>query len=154
MALFCVVAANAADLDFIPGIFLGNPNAFHRGISHSIGAALLYGVLAAVFVRMGTSRPALFGVAAGLYLSHVLLDYFNSDSRPPYGEPLLWPASARYYVSPFTPLLDIRRDASSGLVVFFTSLFSVHNLSAICLELLFLAPIGAALFLMRWRTAQ
>jgi len=36
LGLYCFIA-NAADLDFIPGIFLGKPYLFHHGISHSIG---------------------------------------------------------------------------------------------------------------------
>ena len=33
---------NAPDLDFIPGLILGRPNLYHHGISHSLGAAVIF----------------------------------------------------------------------------------------------------------------
>ena len=42
-----VFMANIPDLDFIPGFLMGRPNLLHHGISHSLGAAVLFSILAA-----------------------------------------------------------------------------------------------------------
>jgi len=40
------------DLDFVPGIFLGNPSRFHHGISHSLGMAIILSVLASLLMTI------------------------------------------------------------------------------------------------------
>lgn len=42
MIALYVFAANAPDLDFIPGIFTGHANRFHHGISHTLGFSVLF----------------------------------------------------------------------------------------------------------------
>jgi hypothetical protein len=37
-------SALAADLDFLPGVMIGAPGRFHHEVSHSLSAALLYGI--------------------------------------------------------------------------------------------------------------
>ena len=100
----------AADLDFLPGLLLGDPGRFHHGASHSVGAAVLFGLVVAALAPTGcfgsySQRAWMF---AGLYASHLLLDFFAVDTTPPYGEPLFWPFSREFYLSPWTPLLDVK----------------------------------------------
>ena len=45
VVLLFVLFANAPDLDFVPGILLGDPGAYHHGISHSLGFALMVAVV-------------------------------------------------------------------------------------------------------------
>ena len=44
LIVFYLLVANAADLDFIPGLLVGMPNRYHHGISHSVGFAALIAV--------------------------------------------------------------------------------------------------------------
>lgn len=42
--------ANAPDLDFVHGFLIDRPNLFHLGISHSLGAAVLFSIGAAFLI--------------------------------------------------------------------------------------------------------
>jgi len=99
----CLVLANLPDLDFIPGILINEASAFHRGISHSIGFAVMAGLVAALFAGRKTIRS--FAARAGLFISacasHGLLDLFN---RSPKGVTLLWPFSRETLYSPLMML--------------------------------------------------
>jgi inner membrane protein len=139
--LLCVFAANAADLDILPGLLMGEPNRFHRGISHSIGIAVLFAaVFGPVLAACGGGRlKKATGLAFLLYLSHLVADCFNADGRFPFGVPLLWPLTATYYIAPFPLLLDIHKAGTSG--AFLPSLLSVHNLVAMAVEVLVFLPV-------------
>jgi membrane-bound metal-dependent hydrolase YbcI (DUF457 family) len=139
--LLCLLAANAADLDVIPGLLMGDPNRFHRGISHSIGIALLFAaVFGPILASCGGGRlKKATGVAFLLYLSHLVVDCFNADARFPFGVPLLWPLTATYYIAPFPLLPGIHKAGTSA--AFFPSLLSVHNLLAMAVETLVFLPL-------------
>jgi inner membrane protein len=132
-------------------LIVGAPNRFHHGATHSIGAALVFATLLTLLLRLlgkeGGARP--FLVFLGLYVSHLLLDYFGTDTSPPFGIPALWPASAATYMAPVTPFGDIHRTNSTA--DFFPSLFSAHNLWAVSLECLFLVPLLLLAFAWRKR---
>jgi inner membrane protein len=149
---YCFVA-NAADLDFIPGLLLGQPNRFHHRLSHSIGAALIFVLIASLLLRWLERQPrwrdAL--ILLSLYVSHVFLDYFSKDTGAPIGVPMFWPLSNSYFISPFAVFTDIERVNSS--LQFLPSLFTAHNLWAATLECLVLAPLVLVAFLMRKRRA-
>jgi inner membrane protein len=89
-----LVGSVAPDLDFLPGIVIGDMRAFHHGISHSVVFALLFGGLVLVVARFLTSEnaPHVSLLATLAYTSHVLLDLVsvNEGTR---GVPLLWPLS-------------------------------------------------------------
>src|SRR5262245_9261126 len=98
-----VVLGNAPDFDFLPGVLIGHPGVFHRGVTHTLAAvvvvALVTGVVAwwrrdATLAR----RAATFAGAA--YGSHLVLDFFTVDVVPPHGAQFLWPFSSAYYLSP------------------------------------------------------
>jgi inner membrane protein len=132
-------AANAPDLDFIPGLLMGNPERYHHGPSHSLGFAILFGLalsLTTALFKLGDGRRN-FSVFFSLYFSHVLLDYLSTDSSIPYGVPLFWPLSDEYYMAPFAFLPDIHRPVSSGMK-FITGVLSLHNLWAATVEFLML----------------
>ena len=139
LALY-LFAANAPDLDFIPGLLLGEPDRFHHGASHSIAFAVLFAIVFGLLghiMKMDSvqwSSPILFG----LYLSHLGLDCLSIDTSAPYGMPLFWLVSHTYYKAAIGFLPDIRRSNSSAY--FFASLFSAHNLRSVCLELLLFLP--------------
>ena len=120
-----VVLANAADLDFLPGVLLGRPAEFHRGISHTVLAAVVVAAGAALAVRSaGRPRPVWRRAgwwAGAVYGSHLLLDFFTTNVVPPHGARFLWPLTARYYIAPVTPLPEIVIDPS-GRGAFLASL--------------------------------
>ena len=72
-------AANAPDLDFLPGLVVGDLSRFHHGPSHSVGFAILFGIVASLF---WSHRLCTFVVASSLYFSHVVLDYLVQDASP------------------------------------------------------------------------
>ena len=88
----CLISANLADVDFLPGLLTGNPRALHRGPSHSLMAALIAAGVGASLVTWSSmpwlTRAALIFLAYG---SHVGLDYFT----PGRGVLLGWPLSRR-----------------------------------------------------------
>ena len=53
------------------------------------------------------SAALVFGVA---YLSHLVLDYFTIDTRPPAGAQFLWPYSSAYFLSPLALFGEISID--------------------------------------------
>jgi membrane-bound metal-dependent hydrolase YbcI (DUF457 family) len=135
------LVGQAPDLDFIPGLILGQVDAIHHGVSHSVGAALLAGVL---FYLWGQKRgAALRWAAMGFFvtLSHVLLDALNLDTSYPHGVPLFWPFSAKYHLI-YPWFLDVWRDPP-----WLDALW--HNLMAMGIEFIWLGPV--ALGCIMWR---
>jgi hypothetical protein len=81
------------DFDFLPGILIGEPAAFHHGISHSLAFAILYGALVFFLFsrcRLQTSAARAAYLGALAYASHVLLDLVGvrEGART---IPLFWP---------------------------------------------------------------
>jgi len=93
LALYCILLANAADFDFVPGILLGNAARFHHGGMHSFGAAMICGVIAGMVFGMWKKKfsSKVFLVSSCAYASHIVLDYFNDAHN---GLPVFWPLSA------------------------------------------------------------
>lgn len=138
-----VFFANLPDIDLALGFFVNNPGLYHQSITHSLGASVFAGIIASIML---TGKKELylnsFLLSAGLYFSHVVLDYLASasDTGYPFGVALLWPLSNDYYVFPIMFFLDIRRGISNE--TFFSGLFNLHNLWAMLIELaLFFPPI-------------
>ena len=149
-----VALANAADLDFVPGVLLGHPAAFHRGITHTVVAALLVGVAVALVGRlMGRSLRAWFRLgswAAAVYASHLVVDFFTADVGSPSGAPFLWPVSDRYFLAPVTLLPEIVIDPS-GRRAFLASLFAPHTGRVWATEIgILVLTVGAVQTLRAW----
>jgi inner membrane protein len=136
LIIFCLIAANAPDFDFLPGLLIGNAARFHHGPSHSIGFAILFGLVAGVFFLR---RLYGFVISASLYLSHVLLDYLVLDPSPPHGVPLFWPLSYEYYMAPFAFFPGVVYTPIFSDSILF--LFTFHNLLTISTEILFFLPL-------------
>jgi hypothetical protein len=135
--------AIAPDFDFIPGILQGQPNLYHQGISHSLGLGLFITFGIALIIRGGhfwTNWTVLFFA----YASHLALDFFAPDGRPPYGQPLLWPIRNQYYLaSPSLQILwGVRHAAatSAHTGVWLRSILNLQNLNAIAIEVLVVLP--------------
>lgn len=113
----------AADLDLLAGV--------HRGISHSVGAAIVVGAVAWLI-----SRSPQWGLAsAAAWGSHVLLDWLGADTWPPIGIPVFWPYSDAYYRSPVSVFPSVSRQYWLG------ARFLSFNLKALAVEVLILLPL-------------
>ena len=101
LALLCILLANLADFDFLPGIFVHQMGRFHHGASHSIGAALICGLVFGLFLFFLKKRSFFktFFLCSGVYLSHIALDFFGSAVLP---MPLFWPLSSVPYGSQYS----------------------------------------------------
>lgn len=90
LALFCMFAANAADLDFVPGILVGRAGRFHHGATHSFGAAIIFGLICALAFKIWKRMDfqSIFKLSSITYGSHVVLDALTHPSEK---MPLLWP---------------------------------------------------------------
>jgi inner membrane protein len=145
-----VLLANGPDLDFLPGMLLGHPMAYHRGVTHTLGAAVVVGALVALGVRVSRrGLPARAGLWAGaVYASHLLLDYLTRDSLPPYGGRFLWPLSHAYLQAPISLLPEVVVDGS-GRGAFFASLLAPHTLMAWAREIGMLAITVATVHAVR-----
>jgi len=148
---FALTMAVLPDLDILPGVLSGAPVLYHQGISHSLGAAVVAGLLASIVApRVGLRRPGAFFLGLACYGSHLALDFFGPDGRPPYGIPIFWPLSDQVFISarPFLPGVRHARTASDGMATFVSGLLQRDNLYAIVLEFAILFPflLGGLVF--------
>ncbi|HTI38627.1 MAG TPA: metal-dependent hydrolase [Vicinamibacterales bacterium] len=124
-ALWVLAAMGAAaDLDLLVGA--------HRGISHSVGVALLAGLVTFALTR----SPKWAAAGAAAWGSHVLLDWLGADSWPPLGIPALWPFNGAYYRSPIAIFPSVSRQYWLG------GRFIYFNVVALAVELVLLLPLA------------
>ena len=141
--LLYICLANAADLDFLPGILLGQPSLYHQGVSHSLGFALVVSLAVAGVCRLwGESFAAIFALSCMAYVSHLVIDFFGTDTRPPFGMPILWPLGGAYYISPVPVFRGVHHAGAAvgSMLEWLLALFHPYNLGAIALEVVFLLP--------------
>jgi inner membrane protein len=138
-------SANAADLDFLPGLLIGDINRFHHGISHSFGMALIYafiGTLCVSHLNLFANRRILFLQLLMVYISHLVADMLTADGSEPFGIPLLWPLNESYIISPVTLFQKIEHGPYGGATAsVLENIFSWHNLMAIGVESLLITPV-------------
>lgn len=118
-----IFAANAADLDFLPKLVVNTD--FHRGITHSIGLAVVLSLVTAGVVgwQAPRLRVSMFKVALLAYGSHLVMDLLTAGGR---GMPVLWPLTATAMQSPVTVFPQVHH--SEGL-------FYSGHLSVLAFEL-------------------
>jgi membrane-bound metal-dependent hydrolase YbcI (DUF457 family) len=144
-AALCAVLAISPDFDFLPGILVGQPALYHQGVSHSLGFAGAVGLLGAAVLRPAGWKEftRLWVACAAAYASHMFVDLFSPDERPPYGVPLFWPFADGYWLSPVPLLPGIRHSASTATPTgeWLASVFSWTNVRAIGVELMVASPL-------------
>ena len=128
-----VGAALAPDVDLLFRFVDGRNH--HNNETHSIGAAILAGALAAVVLRaLHFARAGALAFATSVsWTTHVVLDYLNRDTNPPIGLMALWPLSADHYKVPWPIFLDIGRKLDGETLV--------RNLVAAAWEGVLLVPL-------------
>jgi membrane-bound metal-dependent hydrolase YbcI (DUF457 family) len=105
-----VIGASLQDLDFIPGLLLGQGGRFHHGIFHSVGMGLAASLLLWILVGRNQGIHSLLkagGLVLGLTFSHLLLDFFT---EAPKGFPLFWPFTEASFLSPLSIFPRVERD--------------------------------------------
>jgi len=124
-AMWTLAAAGAAaDLDLLVHA--------HRGASHSLGAALIVGLVFGIVTRSPRGSVAVFLA----YASHVLLDWVGEETWPPIGIQALWPFSRGYFQSPLVIFPSVSRQYWLGWR------FVYFNVKALAVELIVLLPIA------------
>lgn len=139
-----IVAANAPDFDFVPGILLGEPSRFHHnGVSHSLLAVGVFALAAWIVARWAGARsPLRIGLLMGLaFASHLVLDMLESWSDERSGVALGWPLVTKHLSFPFPIFFGIRFDPSAGS--FIQGLLQQHNFLALGWELVVVGGIWA-----------
>ena len=141
LTIACLALAVVPDVDLVS---LAINSEGHRTITHSVGAVVFAGLLAAaiaVKARRPVVRVALMCAAA--YATHLLLDWLGADNLPPRGLQLLWPFSSAFYISDldlFPP--TVRHHILTAPII-------RVNVRAIAYEIAILLPIVVALWLVR-----
>jgi inner membrane protein len=144
LLVFAAAIATAPDLDFVPGLLIGAPATYHQGLSHSFAFAVVAGVTGAMVFRSVAGIAARLGFVVSFfcYASHLVLDLFGPDTRPPYGIPLFWPFSDHPFLSPVQLLLGAshagRTSASTG--EWMNGILTFYNVAALGLEALLMLP--------------
>ncbi len=104
------LGASLPDLDFIPGLILGQGGRFHHGYSHSLGLAIGVSLMAGgliKWIRPGLTFIKTSGFVCCLILSHLFLDYFT---EAPKGFPLFWPFTENNFLSAIPILPRVERN--------------------------------------------
>jgi len=127
-----------ADLDFLPGILLGDLSRFHNSFTNSaifcLAVALAVGAAAWLGPRSGFKRW--FTLALFSYGLHVLMDYFTIGR----GVMLAWPFLLDRFDPPVKLFYGFHR--SEGLL-------SAKHLLTLVTELAFVSLIGLIVILLR-----
>ena len=142
-ALLAVLMAIAPDFDFVPGFLRGAPALYHQGVMHSVGFALAISfVIAVIYRRKHQNCFPVFVLCFVSYISHLVIDFFGPDGRPPYGQPLLWPISNAYFISPYNVFWGMHHVGSThgSTSEWMRGVFSLYNLGAMTFEVGILLP--------------
>lgn len=131
-----LLAANAPDLDYLPGLAIGNWNAFHAGPTHSFAFVAFVAIgLSALFFPLSQFRAVVpLLLAAGI--SHLMADMATEDLRPPYGIPLLWPFYDAHWKAPVDVFWHLKKRSWSDI-------WQWHNLLALGVEAALVLPLTA-----------
>lgn len=145
-----VFAANAPDLDHLPGMLMDEPARFHRLATHSLLGLIVFAAIVFVAARKLTRQPLRAAVVAALaYASHLVLDM-------PW-IPWLWPLSPEFVPIAWAPIAaDIHTTPGADAATLIGELLSRRNLLEIPRELAAYMPLLLAswwLFARRSRRA-
>jgi membrane-bound metal-dependent hydrolase YbcI (DUF457 family) len=140
--LATVIAANACDLDYLPGLLIGAPNLLHRWLGHSALWAALAGCVVWLLWRRSAGRLPRWAlpVVLAAALSHVFADYSDEDTRAPFGILALWPLHNEFMIAAHPVFWSLDKSSLAALC-------SLHNARTVLHELLLtLPPFLAVLF--------
>jgi inner membrane protein len=150
-----LLAGNAPDLDFIAGMLIGDPFEFHRGASHSLTAAVIFGLGSFLAARLAALRsPGRFSLLmCTAYVTHIVLDMLSPLGDPERGVKVAWPFLSEQMSFPVRILIGVRFDPRAegfweGL------LYQAHNFLVVASEILIVALIWFGWRLRNGRSAN
>jgi membrane-bound metal-dependent hydrolase YbcI (DUF457 family) len=135
------LGASFPDLDFIPGLILGQAGRFHHGYSHSLGIVIIVSLIVGLLAKWIHREGSFFKIgsfALALGVSHLILDFFT---EAPKGFPMLWPFTETKFLSALPVLPRVER--TLGHPELYT-----HALFCFVVESLLLIPLWMTSF---WR---
>jgi len=147
--LFCVLLANAPDLDYFFGLFRGNVNYYHQTVTHTL---VWIGITAMAIWAYGWFRDRSaawlsLGLLLALLGSHLLADWLTVDRSPPIGFMLFWPFSDRFYHAAFTFFPPPAKQTLADL-------WSLQNLRLILTETALTLPLVIVVLWFKRRRSQ
>ena len=151
-ALTFIAVANLPDIDFLFGFIVGRPGVFHRGVTHTVLAALLFGGIAGLACRrlFGDRWLPAASMFAAVYCSHLLLDAFTIHERGPAGGQFFWPFSDAYIYSPVLIFREIVIDGDSR-TGFLRTIFAWRTLFVLSTEAVFaMVVVGTSQVIVPW----
>lgn len=134
----CVVAANAPDLDFLPGLLKGDLNAYHQSYTHTLPFVLAVAFLLRPMSRVWPARRAVQWLFI-IGVSHLLADLLTVDTRPPIGIMGLWPFSSEHFTAPFSIFMPLQKHD-------WTDIMRPYNWRVVSVELAWCLPLLLAVF--------
>ena len=140
--LATIIAANACDFDYLPGLFIGAPNLLHRWLGHSALWAALAGVIIwMIWRRVAAPLPRwALPVLVAAALTHIVADFSDEDVRAPFGILALWPFYDGFVISSHPVFLSLDKSSLTAVSLW-------HNVRAVAHEaLLTLPPLLAVVF--------
>ena len=141
--LVILLMANLPDIDYVPGVLMGEINAFHHWYTHTLGwvaaVALASWVLWWKTKRVGWSVLAVLFAALA---THLVADLFSGDGNPPYGIMALWPLTENFYISSTSVFWSLRKAT-------WNDVFQWYNIRAALYEALVILPVLVAVLLFK-----
>jgi membrane-bound metal-dependent hydrolase YbcI (DUF457 family) len=126
----------AADLDLLID--------WHSGPTHSVGAAAIVAILAALWRwPIARTRWLIAAAAFAAWATHPLLDSLAPDTSPPIGVMAFWPLTTQYFITGLNVFMPIWRAPGNLKAV-------VHDIVAVLREIVILGPI----VYVTWKTGR
>lgn len=124
------------DLDYIPGLFVGDWNKYHHYHVHSLGWCVLMTVSLCLIIRIVRTELKLrWAVFILICLSsHLVLDLMCVDQREPIGILMLWPLSEARFHGPWEIFPPLYKSSVAEV-------FQWKNVYAVLVEVAVLLPL-------------
>jgi hypothetical protein len=147
--LFCVLLANAPDLDYFFGLFRGNANYYHQTVTHTLVWVGVTALAIWAYGRLRERRAAWLslGLLLALLSSHLLADWLTVDRSPPIGLMLFWPFSDRFFHATWAFFPPPAKQTLA-------SLWSLQNLRLVLVELALTMPLVLTVLWFKCRRSQ
>jgi membrane-bound metal-dependent hydrolase YbcI (DUF457 family) len=161
--LLFAALANLADIDFLPGFFMGQPNRYHHHLTHSFSFAAIVGLLGCLIYWRRNQKlmrhaqasqneirfrfwPYFLTISATVF-SHCVLDLLTVDTSLPFGMLLFWPFDMGYYDMNIKIFESVHKSNASA--TFFASLLQWHNFKVMIIEVLIMVPLAGFVKIIR-----
>jgi membrane-bound metal-dependent hydrolase YbcI (DUF457 family) len=126
----------AADLDLLID--------WHSGPTHSVGAAAIAAIVAALWRwPIARTRWLIAAAAFAAWATHPLLDSLAPDTSPPIGVMAFWPLTTQYFISGLDVFMPIWRAPGNLKAV-------SHDIVAVLREVAILGPVVYVI----WKTGR